>query len=204
MHYNVGLATLNALIQRTKATIRDNNARKNVRNYAEFSQWNSHSYRKTRIIIVMVVRQTGQVPPSAATLFAQLSQKRSRLHGTNANQSRGATRQTSQLPCLQHLSVQMSSLWKLTPVSLSSAASRRRCCPQHDHVLTLCVSHVERCTVWRVQLFMAALCNRAGHYIFVLWFLFSSSSSLFFFFFPRLISAVAGWMSDILPHMVWP
>jgi len=34
---------------------------------------------------------------------------------------------------------------------------------------------------------MAAVCNRAGHYIFVLWFL----SSFFFFlllFFPRLIS----------------
>jgi len=28
---------------------------------------------------------------------------------------------------------------------------------------------------------------------------------LFFFFcFPRLISAVADWMSTILPHMVWP
>ena len=26
----------------------------------------------------------------------------------------------------------------------------------------------------------------------------------FFFFFPRLISAAAGWMSAILPHMVWP
>ena len=32
---------------------------------------------------------------------------------------------------------------------------------------------------------MAALCNRAGHYIFALWFLSS------FFSFPRLISAVA-------------
>jgi len=45
---------------------------------------------------------------------------------------------------------------------------------------------------------MAALCNRAGHYIFALWFLLSS------IFFPRLISAVADWMSTILPHMVWP
>ena len=49
-------------------------------------------------------------------------------------------------------------------------------------------------------LFMASLCNRAGHYIFVLWFLLSSSS---FFFFPHLFSAVADWMSTILPHMVW-
>ena len=40
---------------------------------------------------------------------------------------------------------------------------------------------------------IAALCNRAGHYIFALWFLFS-------IFFPRLISAVGDWMSTILPH----
>jgi len=46
-------------------------------------------------------------------------------------------------------------------------------------------------------LFMAALWNRAGHYIFAL-FLLSSS------FFPRLISAVADWMSTILPRMMWP
>jgi len=44
---------------------------------------------------------------------------------------------------------------------------------------------------------MVALWNRADHYIFILWFLLLS-------FFPRLISAVADWMSAILPHMVWP
>jgi len=45
---------------------------------------------------------------------------------------------------------------------------------------------------------MVALCNRADHYIFALSFVLSS-------FFPRLISAVADWMSAsaILPHMVW-
>jgi len=43
---------------------------------------------------------------------------------------------------------------------------------------------------------MAALWNRAGHYIFVLWFL----SSVFLSFFPRLISAVADCMSTILIH----
>ena len=32
----------------------------------------------------------------------------------------------------------------------------------------------------------------------------SSSFFFFFFFFPRLISAVAEWMSTILLHMVWP
>jgi len=46
-------------------------------------------------------------------------------------------------------------------------------------------------------LFMAALWNSAGHYIFALWFLSSS-------FFPCLISAAADWMSTILSHMVWP
>ena len=46
---------------------------------------------------------------------------------------------------------------------------------------------------------MVALCNRADHYIFILFLLLSS------FLFPRLISAVRDWMSTILPpHMVWP
>ena len=50
--------------------------------------------------------------------------------------------------------------------------------------------------------FMVALWYRAGHYIFALWFL----SSIFYlsFFIPRLISAVADWMSTILWHVVWP
>ena len=52
-------------------------------------------------------------------------------------------------------------------------------------------------------LFMVALWHRTDHYIFILWFLLSFCLS-FFFFFPRLISAVADWMSTILPHMVWP
>jgi len=48
---------------------------------------------------------------------------------------------------------------------------------------------------------MAALCNRAGHYIIALWFL-----SIFYlsFFITRLISAAADWMSTILLHMVSP
>jgi len=51
---------------------------------------------------------------------------------------------------------------------------------------------------WATYLVMAALCNRAGHYIFALWLV-----SIFFFLllFPRLISAAADWMSTILPHM---
>jgi len=42
--------------------------------------------------------------------------------------------------------------------------------------------------------FMAVLCNRAGHYIFALWFLLS----IYLFFIPRLISAVADWC---LPYL---
>ena len=52
-------------------------------------------------------------------------------------------------------------------------------------------------------LLMVALCNRADHYIFILWFLLSFFLSSFFFF-PRLFSAAADWMSTILPHVVWP
>jgi len=44
---------------------------------------------------------------------------------------------------------------------------------------------------------MAALRSRCRHYIFALWF-------LSIFFIPRLISAVADWMSTILRHMMWP
>ena len=52
-----------------------------------------------------------------------------------------------------------------------------------------------------VRLVMAALCNRAGHYIFALWFLSFFISS--YIFFPRLISAAEDWMSTILRHLVW-
>jgi len=46
-----------------------------------------------------------------------------------------------------------------------------------------------------MHIVMAALCNRAGHYIFTLWFLSFFLSS--FFFFPGLISAATDWMSTI-------
>jgi len=46
-----------------------------------------------------------------------------------------------------------------------------------------------------VALIVAALRSRCAHYIFVLWFL------LLYIFFHRLFSAVADWMSTILPHM---
>jgi len=53
-----------------------------------------------------------------------------------------------------------------------------------------------------VSVFMVALCNRADHYIFIMFL----SSSFFFLlsFFPRLISAVGNWMFTILWHMMWP
>jgi len=75
------------------------------------------------------------------------------------------------------------------------------------HLFSCWPSHVERstgghaCYFWfcgfqeatEDALFMAALCNRCGHYIFAL-----------FLFFLRLISAVADWMSTVLPHVMWP
>ena len=48
-------------------------------------------------------------------------------------------------------------------------------------------------------IFMAAVRSRCGHYIFVMWFLLLLSS-----FFPRIISAVAEWVSTVLLYMVWP
>jgi len=59
--------------------------------------------------------------------------------------------------------------------------------------------HVEE-----ISLFMAALWNRAGHYIFILRFLsIFCLSSFYLLFFPRLISAAAPWMSTILRHMMY-
>ena len=52
----------------------------------------------------------------------------------------------------------------------------------------------------RFTLFVAALRNRAGHYIFACGFYLS----FYLPFFRRLISAVADWMSAVLPHMMWP
>ena len=64
--------------------------------------------------------------------------------------------------------------------------------------------------VWGTSAIMAALCNRAGRYIFALWFLsFYLSVFLSFYlsiylsiFFPCLISTATDWMSTILLH-IW-
>jgi len=95
-----------------------------------------------------------------------------------------------------------------------AAGKATRAGEMHQHVVKYS-THRCTCLLWPpcmadadiifsfCSLFMAALWNRAGHYIFALWFLLSFIF-LSFFFFPRLISAVAEWMSTILPHMVWP
>jgi len=57
------------------------------------------------------------------------------------------------------------------------------------------------CTTVQAVNIMATLCNKAGNYIFALWFL---SSFFFLSFFPSLISAAADWMSTVLRHLVWP
>jgi len=52
----------------------------------------------------------------------------------------------------------------------------------------------------QLRLVMVALCNRADHYIFILFLPLLSNS----FFFPHLISAIGNWMFTILWHMMWP
>ena len=75
----------------------------------------------------------------------------------------------------------MTNLWsakiRIGPVRIQAGCFKRRL----NLALVFCV------------FIMAALCNRAGHYIFALWFL--SIFYLSFFFIPCLISAVADWMS---------
>ena len=55
--------------------------------------------------------------------------------------------------------------------------------------MSVCVYLFVCASVSLSSIFMAALCNRAGHYIFALWFLLSS----IFFLFPRLISYFYSW-----------
>ena len=75
----------------------------------------------------------------------------------------------------------------------------------HLHLLATVVIMVALCNRadhYIFILFMVALCNRTDHYIFILFLLLLSS--FFLLFFPRLISAVGDWMFTILWHMVWP
>jgi len=78
------------------------------------------------------------------------------------------------------------------------------CCFVSCFDVIIVITRISCCTIVKVHdpcLIMVALCNRADHYIFMLWFVLLS---FFLLFFPRLISAAADWMSAILPHMVWP
>jgi len=68
------------------------------------------------------------------------------------------------------------------------------------YVFSFCLNPSFVSRVECLEIIMVALCNRADHYIFMLWFVLFLLS---FFFFPRLISAVGDWMSTILRHMVW-
>jgi len=68
-------------------------------------------------------------------------------------------------------------------------------------VLALCLVSMAVISILGIcakAVIMVVLWKRADHYIFALWFRLLS----FFLFFPRLISAVAGWMSAILPQTV--
>jgi len=86
-----------------------------------------------------------------------------------------------------------------TTIDIASVRSLITVARDRDSDSEDCYSLFKPLCFGRVIMAMAALCNRAGHYIFALWF----PSSFFLSFFPRLISAAADWMSTILPHMVW-
>jgi len=73
-------------------------------------------------------------------------------------------------------------------VWIRQANWRNKCCPEANDAYVL--------------LFMVALWNRAWRPLY--FHPVVSSIFLLLSFFPRLISAVADWMSTILPHMVWP
>jgi len=59
------------------------------------------------------------------------------------------------------------------------------------------------CFTHLITVIMVAPCNRAGHYIFALWFLSSFVLSFFFFSSPNLSRRTLD-AYHILPHMVWP
>jgi len=84
------------------------------------------------------------------------------------------------------------------PLQITSLTGANLVGPRCCRIGLLCFQEAGRCMRQPNLSVMATLWNRAGHYIFAMWFLLS------FLFFPRLISAVADWMSTILPHMVWP
>jgi len=68
-----------------------------------------------------------------------------------------------------------------------------------QHALLRLTAYTDLQEILDNHFIMAALWNRAGHYIFALWFL-----SFCLLFCPRLISAAADWICTVLLHMVWP
>ena len=101
------------------------------------------------------------------------------------------------------------SLSRSAPICLSFPDSRMRGSPGQwvcngfgflDGVVASC-SLRYIITTDLLHFIIAALRSRCGHCIFALWFL---SSIFYLFFIPRLISAVADWMSTILLYTVWP
>ena len=89
--------------------------------------------------------------------------------------------------------------WNIRKVLNGHKSVADTCSPDNGTGKT-CLAEV--CTV-PVLLVMVALCNRADHYILIL-FLSSFFLLLLLLFFPRLISAVGNWMFTIPWHMMWP
>jgi len=90
-------------------------------------------------------------------------------------------------------------------VSQTAALNRGRHLYSAGRPSRLALAHISSFLlfyVFSLCFIMAALWNRAGYYIFVLWFL--SFFLLLYFFFHGLISAAADWMSTIHRHMMWP
>jgi len=103
--------------------------------------------------------------------------------------------QAGQQEGIQPIIPQRLSLWKHTQcgVTLKYKTSYIRLNSEHSSG-----------TVARVGIYLIMSCYLWSPYGIGQTIIFLSCVSSIFLFFPRLISAVADWMSAILPHMVWP
>jgi len=120
-------------------------------------------------------------------------------HGTACSNSTFNIKSIFDWPIVSHLELHSGAL----PVT-QKYVSREKSSPREIIIALLqspaiAIAIAKTVVMVVLFIFMADLCNRAGHYIFALWFLLLS-----FFLFPRLISTVAQWMSAILPCTVWP
>ena len=110
------------------------------------------------------------------------------------------------IPSITHPRLKIRLFHKSFPVPLHHILLRWQCILPHHFTAfhgLLPWPYLLSKSVFNLVLFliMVALCNRADHYIFILFL--SFFFFFFFLFFPRLISAVGDWMSTILRHMVW-